>query len=205
MYHSYTNATDPLGRGKTPIKGTIWKPRISHFDSFGIVFVDGSRIYTRCPTTILLGTGYEVLVPYLDSLAVVPALSLSHPLKLATNKRYIRALHRVIFAIDEHIPLGALAFVGLPVWIANAPSDFAQGLFVAHSLADPMVLPPSKEAALKELEANENLVRRQGNDPFWIGQYVASCLILPLRRNVKLMSWHTQPLRHRQFITRLSR
>ncbi|KAM0748925.1 FAD/NAD(P)-binding domain-containing protein, partial [Meredithblackwellia eburnea MCA 4105] len=175
LYHSYTNASDPLGRLREPIPGTIQKPRISHFDSNGIIFTDGSRLGTSGPTTILLGTGYQLVVPFLQPLVEVSQLSHRRSLHLSTNRRYIRALHRVIFAIDQNLPLDALAFVGLPVWIANAPSDFAQGLFLAHALAAPhKVLPTSKEEALRELEKSEDDVREHGNDPYWIGHRFAT-------------------------------
>ncbi|KAI5476895.1 FAD/NAD P-binding domain-containing protein [Pseudohyphozyma bogoriensis] len=169
VYHSYTtNHNDPSGRQRVPIPGTHYRPRISHFDGQGIVFLDGSRIDTPGPTSVILGTGYRLTIPWLEPLTSV-AEHTTERRELATNERYIRPLHRHVFAVDESLPVDALAFVGLPVWIANSPSDYAQGLFIAHQFASGRVVGRSKEDLWRVLEQEEEEVRRKGNDPFWIG------------------------------------
>ena len=77
---------------------------------------------------------------------------------LTTNLRYIFPLYEHIFSLSPAFPSNALAFVGLPVLIANCPSDRAQALFISHAIADPSVLPPRGEM-LDALVAREASVR----------------------------------------------
>ena len=108
--------------------------------------------------TVLLATGYELRIPFLPS---IRNTSLSAPLPdpddcdtLTNNGRYLRPLFRHVFSLaPTHAP-HALAFIGLPVFVSNAVSDSAQALLVAHTLADPTLLPPTP-ALLADLRAQE--------------------------------------------------
>ena len=108
--------------------------------------------------TVFLATGYELRVPFLSSLRNTPV---SAPLPdpddcdaLTANGRYIRPLFRHVLSLaPTHAP-HALAFIGLPILVANAVSDTAQALLVAHTLADPTLLPPIS-ALRADLRAQE--------------------------------------------------
>ena len=89
--------------------------------------------------------------------------------RLVTTGRYIRPLFRHISALDSRLPPTALSFVGLPEWISHWPSDYAQGLFIAHSIANPNIL-PSRGDMLQELEEEEARLRGLGIDPERNGQ-----------------------------------
>ncbi|TFK49541.1 FAD/NAD(P)-binding domain-containing protein [Heliocybe sulcata] len=167
VYHSYDNDTSRRPIVFPPIDGAEYKPRISHFTPSSIVFVDNTTIETSGPTTVLLGTGYDLLVPFLSTLSVTPSVDYSTT-SLSTNLHYIRPLWRHLLALDPSLPTNALGFVGLPVWIANAPSDYAQGLFIAHAIADDSVL-PSRESLFLELESEEKGLQEKGIDPFLNG------------------------------------
>jgi hypothetical protein len=129
------------------------KPPISHFTNDSVVFIDGTSLADV--DTLILATGYQFLVPFLsripsDSGISSPALVTSPSTTanstttsaLTTNARYIFPLYEHIFSLSPAFPPTALAFVGLPVLIANCPSDRAQALFISHALADASVLPP---------------------------------------------------------------
>jgi len=58
--------------------------------------------------------------------------------------------------------------MGLPLSISSAPSDIAQSLFVAHTIASPNLL-PSRKQLLAELETSEDDLRRGGYDPDVLG------------------------------------
>jgi hypothetical protein len=170
VYHSYS--LDSKRPSIPAVPGTVHVPTISGLTTTGIVLDDGTFLVTRGPTTILLATGYELAVPFLSLLEVdknlaIPA-KLSNP-RVATNLTLIRPLYRQIFAIDERLPRNVLAFIGLPVPIANGPSSYAQGLFAAHGIADVGSL-PSKEEMLSDLEANESEQRLEGHEPLEVGQ-----------------------------------
>ncbi len=87
---------------------------------------------------------------------------------LVSNLRYVFPLHRHIFSLHPRIPPAALAFVGLPVLVANCPSDIAQSLLVAHAIANSAIL-PSRGDMLQELAEREDNVRREGLDPYYVG------------------------------------
>ncbi|KAH9487022.1 Flavin-containing monooxygenase FMO GS-OX3 [Psilocybe cubensis] len=147
-----------------PLEGVIIKPEISHFTADEIVFVDGT---TYSPDVVLLGTGYEQRKPFLTAggeLAVDPAAR-NNSDKLVTNLKYIFPLYRHILSLSPSYPTNALAFIGLPTFIANCPSDIAQSLFAAHAIINPSIL-PSRQKLLKELEAYEAYVRANGRDPY---------------------------------------
>lgn len=179
MYHCFdSNSSHPIPIPNIP--GTIVKPRISHFTSNAIVFEDGLVLSTSrtSPTSVLLGTGYKLLFPelepFLETIPLESDLALfkgANASTLTTNLRYIHPLHQHIFAIDPRIPTNSLAFIGLPVWIANAPSDYAQGIYVAHAIAQDSLL-PSRDTLLEELRQAEDDLRRAGIDPKHNGQSV---------------------------------
>jgi hypothetical protein len=107
-----------------PIRGATPKPRISHFTS-SIIFIDASTL-TDPNVTILLGTGYSILTPFLQPLSLGPHHSTSS--KFTTNKSYIRPRHYNIFSVDLTLPtLTALAFAGPPWFNAVGRSSYAQG------------------------------------------------------------------------------
>ncbi|EPQ52711.1 FAD/NAD P-binding domain-containing protein [Gloeophyllum trabeum ATCC 11539] len=166
VYHSYDNNTrEPVF--SPPVPSAIYKPRISHLTNSAIVFTDNTTLSTSGPTTILLATGYDLVVPFLSPLATSPFVDYS-TITLTTNRRYIRPLYRHVLALDPELPPNALAFIGLPMWVATAPSDYAQGLFVAHAIADSAML-SSRETMLLELENSERALEAQGIDPFFNG------------------------------------
>lgn len=173
MYHSHdTNSSRPVTR--PPIPGTIQKPRIANFTSASINFVDGSRLDTpkNATITVLLCTGYQLLIPFLRSVLEHPADNehvTGEKARLVTNTRYIHPLFRHILALDSRLPPTALSFVGLPEWISHWPSDYAQGLFIAHSIANPNIL-PSRATMLQELEEDQERLRKLGIDPERNGQ-----------------------------------
>ncbi|TFK49540.1 FAD/NAD(P)-binding domain-containing protein [Heliocybe sulcata] len=166
VYHSYDhNTLDPVF--SPPVPQAIYKPRISHLTSSSIVFTDNSTLETSGPTTILLATGYEYIVPFLPTLSMSSSINYSTT-SLSTNTRYIRPLYRHVLALDPVLPTNALAFIGLPMWVATAPSDYTQGLFAAHAIANGSML-LSRETMLSELEARERALEDTGMDPFFIG------------------------------------
>ncbi|KAF9812240.1 hypothetical protein IEO21_06280 [Rhodonia placenta] len=157
----------------TPGAQVIRKPRISHFTSDAIVFADGTTLSDI--DTVLLGTGYENRVPFLSAPHAstlhtdpAPTVNSSTARALTNNLHYIFPLHKHIFSLAPELPPTALAFVGLPVLIANCPSDNAQGMLIAHALANASLLPP-REDMLAELLAREDSLRGRGYDPYLIG------------------------------------
>lgn len=169
VYHSYDPRAEDsiLAKNFPPVKGTVTKPRISHFTLHEVVFVDGTTI-SSSSVSILLATGYELLAPYLKNLSVgtlKPSTT-----ELTTNKKYIRPLHHTLFAADSRIPTNALAFIALPFFIANAPTAYLQGLFIGHAYADRdgEFLPPL-ETILKDLKEREDVVRADGFEPLEVG------------------------------------
>ncbi|OBZ71629.1 Electron transfer flavoprotein subunit beta [Grifola frondosa] len=163
-------AYQSLSEGSSPPPGAqvVPKPRISHFTGSSVVFEDGTALSDI--DALILGTGYEFRVPFLKDLHVDAHTRANSTTAraLTSNLRYIFPLHRHIFSLaPTHSPT-ALAFVGLPVLIANCPSDIAQSLFVAHAIADTSVL-PSHDEMLKELVAREDALRQQGLDPYHVG------------------------------------
>ncbi|KAI1786840.1 FAD/NAD(P)-binding domain-containing protein [Ganoderma leucocontextum] len=167
-YQSLTPNNDP-----TPGAHVVPKPRIAHFNRTSVVFEDGSALHDV--DALILGTGYEFRIPFLSAphssvLAVdkrTPFNATTAP-TLVTNLRYIFPLHRHIFSLHPRIPPTALAFVGLPVLVANCPSDIAQSLLVVHAIANSSIL-PSRENMLAELVAREDKIRAEGLDPYYIG------------------------------------
>ncbi|TCD71738.1 hypothetical protein EIP91_005504 [Steccherinum ochraceum] len=150
---------------------------ISHFTQDGIVLQNGTVLYSV--DTVILATGYQFLVPFLSrspspdvpaALTVLPSTNYTSDTapSLQTNTRYIYPLHQHIFSLSPTHPTTALSFVGLPVLIANCPSDIAQSILIAHALADPNVL-PSRADLLSQLLEREQLLRDRGYDPYVAG------------------------------------
>ncbi|KAF8905493.1 hypothetical protein CPB84DRAFT_593986 [Gymnopilus junonius] len=153
-----------------PVDGVPVKPEISHFTSEAVVFIDGTSLD---PDVVLLGTGYQMLKPFLTEggeLKVDPSANDNSSIyeSLVTNTRYIFPLYRHILSLNPRYPTNALAFIGLPSYIANCPSDYAQSLFTAHVISNPSLLPP-RAVLLKELASYEENVRANGLDPYTNG------------------------------------
>ncbi|KAI0823164.1 FAD/NAD-P-binding domain-containing protein [Trametes gibbosa] len=172
-YQSLTPGTEP-----TPGANVIPKPRISHFTNTSVVFEDGTSLSDV--DAIILGTGYQFRIPFLSPphssvLAVDPATAhnSSTARTLISNLRYIFPLYRHIFSLAPTLPPTALTFVGLPVLVANCPSDLAQSLLVAHALANASVL-PSREEMLADLVKREETFRAEGLDPYHVGHRLIS-------------------------------
>ncbi|TFY66911.1 hypothetical protein EVG20_g4167 [Dentipellis fragilis] len=165
---NYTNLPFP------DIPGAEFKPRIQHFTERAVIFEDNSTL--EHIDTVILGTGYENRIPFLTAgghLNVIPGQSVPLPQEpesthLSTNLRYIRPVYQHVLSLDTSYPLGALYFIGLPIFVANAISDTAQALFVAHTLADPSLL-ESRDTLLADLHAQEARLRAAGLDPAYIG------------------------------------
>lgn len=122
---------------------------------------------------IILATGYELRIPFLtDGGAIaVDAHARScpdSPSTLTTNLRYLFPLHEHIFSLASSYPPTALSFVGLPMLVANCPSDIAQALLVAHAIANPDIL-PSREDMRAQLRAKETHMSERGYDPYFVG------------------------------------
>ena len=145
-YHSLKADKEP-----TPGANVTLVPRISHFTSTSVVLVDGSSLNNI--DSVILATGYETLVPFLSQPTSDPSASLglldsrhtklnsTTATTLVTNHRYIFPLWEHLFSLSPQYPTTALSFVGLPVLIANCPSDIAQSLVIAHAIADPPTHP----------------------------------------------------------------
>ena len=147
------------------------KPEISHFNASHVVFVDGSAADDI--DAIILATGYELRIPFLTHGNEVQVDEQAHscpenPYTLTTNLRYLFPLHEHIFSLAAAYPPTALAFVGLPILVANCPSDIAQAMFVAQGIAHPEIL-PSREDMLRELREKESKMSRVGLDPYRVG------------------------------------
>ena len=149
----------------------ILKPEISHFTPESVVFVDGTS--SSEIDSLILGTGYELRIPFLSAggtLEIDPSAR-SCPLdppNLTTNLRYLFPLHEHVFSLAGAYPATALSFVGLPILVANCPSDIAQALLVVHGIARPEIL-PSRSDMLAELRKKEQHMVDRGLDPYNVG------------------------------------
>ena len=138
---------------------------------------------------MILGTGYDLRVPFLEAsgeIAVKPK-STERDRGLTTNLRYLFPLHQHIFSLSASYPTNALAFIGLPILVANCPSDLAQGMYVAQSIVNASLL-GSREELLQELDASEDDLRSRGYDPYsTISAIVYSTDPLSIIRTISLM------------------
>ena len=150
---------------------------ISHFTDDAIILQNGTALSSV--DSVILATGYQFLVPFLSRppspdipavLTVSPSTNYTsdNAPSLQSNTRYIYPLHEHIFSLSPTLPPTALSFVGLPVLIANCPSDIAQSLLLVHSLVDPNVL-PSRSEMLSGLLRQEDRLRQRGYDPYFVG------------------------------------
>ena len=143
------------------------KPAISHFTRDSIVFVDETEIEVD---SVILATGYQLRKPFLEAghALVIDPKANSYNTKtdaLASNTHYIFPLHRHIFALSPMYPATALAFVGLPIYIAICSCYTAQSMFIAQMIRDPDLL-PSRQQMLHELELQEQESKDLGVDPY---------------------------------------
>ncbi|KAF9219777.1 FAD/NAD(P)-binding domain-containing protein [Gyrodon lividus] len=163
VYHSIRSLSDPA-TGPVEVK-----PEISYFTSDAVVFADNSR--ARDVESVILGTGYDLRIPFLENGGEVLVKSKSNERDdrvLTNNYRYLFPLHNHIFSLSPSYPTNALAFIGLPILVANCPSDSAQSIYAAHIIANASLL-GSREELLEELDSNENDLRLRGYDPYYIG------------------------------------
>lgn len=140
-----------------------------------MVFSDSSNVD---PDVIILGTGNDLRKPFLTQggeldVNITARDNSTYGQTLTTNTRYIFPLHRHIFAIDGRYPTNALAFVGLPSYIANCPSNIAQSQYVAQAILHPDIL-GTHEELLQELAEQEDELRRKGLDPYVTGHRMVS-------------------------------
>ncbi|EGN95026.1 hypothetical protein SERLA73DRAFT_61451 [Serpula lacrymans var. lacrymans S7.3] len=168
-YHSIRNNSAP-----PVVTDVIVKPEISHFTSTSIVFVDGSIVSDA--DFIILGTGYELRIPFLEEgneLAVKPEAHTNETYRegLVTNLRYLFPLHQHIFSLSPSYPTNALAFIGLLRKTSPCPSNTAQSVYVAHAIANASLL-PDREDLLQQLAAIEKSLRSRGYDPYYIGHRI---------------------------------
>ncbi|KAI0050813.1 FAD/NAD(P)-binding domain-containing protein [Auriscalpium vulgare] len=154
-----------------PMPGTENKPRISHFTSNSIVFTDNTTL-THIDT-IVWGTGYELRIPFLTAgghLDIVPTQT-DQDEHLSTNLRRVHPVYQHVLSLDTAYPVGALYFIGLPIFVSNAISDAAQGLFAAYTLAYPELL-DSRGELYADLLADETRLRADGYDCAYIGHRI---------------------------------
>lgn len=134
MYHSFTEKPNASIK-YAPVPGTCpIDSRISHLDQDGIHFGDGTTL-NPAKVSILVGTGYNLLIPFLPMLRVGKLDPDSAHHALTTNKRYLRPLVHDTFAVQDGMPVDALAFSGLHSFLSNAQASYAQGLLIGHVLA----------------------------------------------------------------------
>lgn len=156
-----------------------------------MVFEDGSEVHDI--DVIVLATGYQNRFPFLcsndpyasnsnrstqggKSVLITNPHATSRPDgPIASNLNYVFPLNRQIISLSSLHPLNALTFIGLPLPIANAPSDIVQSLFAGHLIANRELLFPGTEDVarnnlLRELTTHENQLRDQGFDPYKLGQ-----------------------------------
>ncbi|KAF8449472.1 hypothetical protein L210DRAFT_3389535 [Boletus edulis BED1] len=162
VYHSVRTVDDPAS-GPVEVK-----PEIAHFSPEAIVFADGSRALDV--DVVILGTGYDLRVPFLETTGEIAVKPQSHRRDhgLTTNLRYLFPLHQHIFSLSASYPTNALAFIGLPILISNCPSDVAQSVYAARVIANASLLGP-REQLLAALDVREDELRSRGYDPYYIG------------------------------------
>ena len=144
-------------------------PRYHHIDSTiarlsktGMTFENGLEVSTPGETVIVQCTGWNRDFPILgDLVGPVKGLDFSWDdpdFPLENNSRYIRPLYRCLLPCDKRFPPGSLAFTCLFPIIYNLPTSYAQGLWLAHVLANMdqgVWLLPHREEAYKEVRSWE--------------------------------------------------
>ncbi len=152
----------------------IPKARLSNFTREAIYFEDGS--FVTDVDSVILATGYEPIIPFLsagDSLIVDPhakSRNTSHidpppHLPLTTNKRYIRPLYKHTMSLSSYFPPTSLFLLGFPKVLPPALCSAAQSIFATRVIADPSLVGAGRIALLRELEEEEERIRRAGFDP----------------------------------------
>lgn len=150
------------------------KPEISHFTPSGVAFRDGT--FVSDIDALVLGTGYDLRLPFLEEghALYVNASAKSNETYtegLVTNLRYLFPVHEHVFSLCPNQPTNALAFVGLPIYVANCPSDAAQSLYIVHAIANSRLLPP-RDKLLEQLALEEERLRSLGFDPYQTGHKI---------------------------------
>ncbi|KDQ05816.1 hypothetical protein BOTBODRAFT_122237 [Botryobasidium botryosum FD-172 SS1] len=164
-YHSINpNSTLPVA------PPAIRKPRITRFNSSAVIFDDGTATFSA--DTLLLGTGYEVRVPFLSDGGALRTFPLSVNTSsvdgLTSNSYYIRPLYALSVPITSSLPPNALYFIGLPVHASNCASTTAQSIFAAHTIANSSLL-PSRDEMLAGVLEREARLRQKGFNPLKTG------------------------------------
>ena len=172
VYHSYTEKPNASIK-YAPVPGTTpINSRISHLNKDGIHFQDGSTLNPD-KVSILVGTGYDLLIPFLPMLKVGKLDPDDAHHELTTNKRYLRPLLHDTFAVQDGMPLDALAFSGLHSFLSNAQASYAQGLLIGHVLAKEgggeAFFDEGRGEMYAGLEAKEKRLREAGADQFTNG------------------------------------
>lgn len=143
--------------------------RISSLSANGTVTLrDGTRLYDV--DTLVLATGYDVRVPFLDHLVEGDERP-ENRYKLSTNMRYIRPLYEHTLSLDDSYPLGALYLCGTLSYNPTGMTNYAQALFAAYTIADPSLL-LKREEFYDALVAREKRIVEEGLDPDTLGHKV---------------------------------
>ncbi|KAI0061848.1 FAD/NAD(P)-binding domain-containing protein [Artomyces pyxidatus] len=172
---TYTSLKEQMKSPAPPfpdIPGTVMKPRIRRFTRDAIIFEDNTTL-THIDT-VIFGTGYEQRIPFLTEgghLGLLHDCPRGRQEHLTTNLRYVRPVYEHVLSLDASYPVGALYFIGLPIFVANAISDYAQALFTAHTIADPSLL-LSRDEFFDELLSEEARLRADGMDPGYVGHRI---------------------------------
>ncbi|KAI0067902.1 dimethylaniline monooxygenase [Artomyces pyxidatus] len=173
---TYASVRERVGNPSAPpfpvIPGAVTKPGIRWFTQDAIVFEDNTTL-THIDT-VIFGTGYEQRIPFLTEgghLSLLPECPTGPQAHLTTNLRYVRPVYEHVLSLDTSYPVGSLYFIGLPIFVANAISDYAQALFTAHTIADPSLL-LSREEFFDDLLHEEARLRADGLDPGYVGHRI---------------------------------
>ncbi|KAJ6595741.1 FAD/NAD(P)-binding domain-containing protein [Mycena vulgaris] len=119
--------------GNVKIRGRTIK-----FGANGQVHFEDGSVETEVDYCIL-ATGYQVSVPFIDSLVLsgIPPPCPPLPKKLHNSTYHIFPLARHIFPIQSIFPPTSLVFIGLPVRVAPLPVMEAQAAAIVHAFAHP--------------------------------------------------------------------
>ncbi|EJD51206.1 FAD/NAD(P)-binding domain-containing protein [Auricularia subglabra TFB-10046 SS5] len=121
---------------------------------------DGTQLHGI--DTLMLATGYDVRVLFLDHL-VEGKQRPANVYTTSTNLRYIRPLYEHTLSLDDSYPLGALYFCGILSYNPTGMTNYAQALFAAYTIADPSIL-LSREEFYAALVAREKRVVQEGEN-----------------------------------------
>ncbi|VDC06651.1 unnamed protein product [Peniophora sp. CBMAI 1063] len=160
-----TREENPDAPGFPVPSGCNGRPRISSVHANGTVrFTDGTE--AQNVHSIILATGYDRRVPFLTSAGLLDEVAehTNATQRLATNNRYLRPVYEHTLSLDPTYPLGALYFNGLLSYNPTGMCNYAQGLFVAYTIARPELL-DSRQELRDALVKREQCVREAGFDP----------------------------------------